>query len=415
MYKVSLVPISAALRLEDALNDILNSVLEELGKLQGFSFALRGMEQEAERPLVIMIMSGGSERKTIDYVADKPGPVVLLAHPFNNSLPAALEIAAYLQGMNRSVALVQTMGNWPQEVQDVLYACIAAKNLQGSRIGRLGYEDETRYPFPGDPVDLIQSNWGPLVVDIPFADLITRYEKYLEHQRAAEVVREILEHSSGSVEPNEEDLHGAAAIYLALQEIVEEHGLDAVALKCFDLLPILKNTACFALAKLNEDGVVAACEGDIISALGMLLLRELTGQPSFLANPSTIDVEAGRISLAHCTVPRSMCSEHVVRSHFESNLGVAFQGTLHNDVYTLFRIGGPTLQDLYAAKTMYVGSGQDDKLCRTQVTLQFAQSEQALQLLRRPLGNHHLVVRGEHLGKLNSFAELILKKEPAHP
>jgi L-fucose isomerase-like protein len=279
----------------------------------------------------------------------------------------------------------------------------------------LGYEDETRYPFPGDPVDLIQSNWGPLVVDIPFADLITRYEKYLEHQRAAEVVREILEHSSGSVEPNEEDLHGAAAIYLALQEIVAEHGLDAVALKCFDLLPILKNTACFALAKLNEDGVVAACEGDIISALGMLLLRELTGQPSFLANPSTIDVEAGQISLAHCTVPRSMCSEHVVRSHFESNLGVAFQGTLHNDVYTLFRIGGPTLQDLYAAKTMYVGSGQDDKLCRTQVTLQFAQSEQALQLLRRPLGNHHLVVRGEHLGKLNSFAELILKKEPAHP
>jgi len=108
------------------------------------------------------------------------------------------------------------------------------------------------------------------------------------------VVREILEHSSGSVEPNEEDLHGAAAIYLALQEIVEEHGLDAVALKCFDLLPILKNTACFALAKLNEDGVVAACEGDIISALGMLLLRELTGQPSFLANPSTIDVEAGQ-------------------------------------------------------------------------------------------------------------------------
>jgi L-fucose isomerase-like protein len=111
-------------------------------------------------------------------------------------------------------------------------------------------------------------------------------------------------------------------VYLALKEIAGAHGLDALALKCFDLLPVLQNTACFALAKLSKDGIVAACEGDIISALGMLLLWELTGEPSFLANPSMVDVEAGQITLAHCTIPRTMCSEHAVRSHFESGLGV---------------------------------------------------------------------------------------------
>ncbi|MGB4638278.1 MAG: hypothetical protein WBI81_11195 [Limnochordia bacterium] len=55
-------------------------------------------------------------------------------------------------------------------------------------------------------------------------------------------------------------------MYLALKEIAGAHGLDALALKCFDLLPVLQNTACFALAKLSKDGIVAACEGDIIHA-----------------------------------------------------------------------------------------------------------------------------------------------------
>lgn len=411
MQKISLVPITAAMRLEDTLGDLLQRILAELSGLAGFDFELCSMEQRVETPTLALIMSGGTESKTVAYLADKPEPVVLLAHPFNNSLPAALEIVAYLQSRGRRVALVQTVGNWTQEVGEVLSTIVAANNLRRMRIGRMGQEDQTRYPCKGDPVELIKTHWGPQVVNIPFAELNIKHEKYLGHPQACELVREIRADSVGIIEPDEGDLEGAAAIYLALKEIVEEYEVDSIALKCFDLLPILKNTACFALAKLNEEGVVAACEGDITSALGMLLVQELTGQPSFLANPSMIDVEAGQIILAHCTIPRNMCSEHVVRSHFESGIGVAFQGTLPADAYTLFRVGGSDLQDPYVAETKYIGSGQDDKLCRTQLTLQFVDKRQALDLLKRPLGNHHIVVRGDHAGKLRTFYELVLHKK----
>lgn len=412
MQQVSLVPISAALRLEDAVDEVLGRVLGELNELEGFSFQIRTVEEKVEGPFVVLIMSGGSERKTVDFVADKPDPIVLLAHPSNNSLPAALEIATYLQGMGRQICLVQTLGNWIEEVRDLLTAILARNRLQGLRIGRIGYEDETRYPFTGDPVELIRKNWGPEVVDIPFVEVIERYQQYSGHPQATEPAQGIVQASTGVKEPSADDLRGAAAVYLALKEIAGDYELAAVALKCFDLLPALQNTACFALAKLNEDGIVAACEGDIISALGMLLLRELTGEPSFLANPSMVDVEAGQITLAHCTIPRTMCSEHAVRSHFESGLGVAFQGTLPDGVYTLFRIGGATLQDLYVAKALYVSSGQDERLCRTQVTLQFAERGKALSLLRRPLGNHHLLVRGDHADKLRIYAQLFLSTNP---
>src|SRR5690606_41068422 len=96
----------------------------------------------------------------------------------NNSLPAALEIATYLQGMGRQICLVQTLGNWIEEVRDLLTAILARNRLQGLRIGRIGYEDETRYPFTGDPVELIRKNWGPEVVDIPFVEVIERYQQY---------------------------------------------------------------------------------------------------------------------------------------------------------------------------------------------------------------------------------------------
>ena len=42
------------------------------------------------------------------------------------------------------------------------------------------------------------------------------------------------------------------------------------------------------------------------------------------------------------------------------------------------------MQDSYVAETKHIGSGQDDKLCRTQLTLQFVDKRQALDLLKRP-------------------------------
>jgi hypothetical protein len=83
MQQVSLVPISAALRLEDAMDEVLGRVLGELNELEGFSFQIRTVEEKVEGPFVVLIMSGGSERKTVDFVADKPDPIVLLAHPSN--------------------------------------------------------------------------------------------------------------------------------------------------------------------------------------------------------------------------------------------------------------------------------------------------------------------------------------------
>ena len=50
---------------------------------------------------------------------------------------------------------------------------------------------------------------------------------------------------------------------------------------------IEKKLGC-SIALLNDDGLTATCEGDIAALITMHIVRLLTGQPSFQANPSRI-------------------------------------------------------------------------------------------------------------------------------
>ena len=65
---------------------------------------------------------------------------------------------------------------------------------------------------------------------------------------------------------------GSWAVYLALKEIAAATMSLSLWPLCFDLSLALQNTACFGSGpNQTEDGIVAACEGSIISALGTLL------------------------------------------------------------------------------------------------------------------------------------------------
>ncbi len=123
------------------------------------------------------------------------------------------------------------------------------------------------------------------------------------------------------------------AIYRRLKALAESRRLDALTLRCFDLVTGLGATGCYALSRLADEGLDSGCEGDIPSIIGLCWLKALSGRPAWMANPSDVEMgEKCRILLAHCTVPRTMLDSYGVRSHFESGLGVAIAVALalHN-------------------------------------------------------------------------------------
>jgi L-fucose isomerase-like protein len=202
-------------------------------------------------------------------------------------------------------------------------------------------------------------------------------------------------------------VRAAAAIGSTLEDIIDHDRLDAVSVRCFDLLSDPGTSGCLALATLNDDGIVAGCEGDVPSTLAMMWIRYLLDQPSWMANPARVDVEHNRIVLAHCTVAPSMVGSIALSTHFESGKGVGISGRFDEQPVTLVRIGGVDLDERWIAEGRIVGTGDDPDLCRTQVTVEL-DGRSVEELLDAPLGNHITLATGHHRSRLERWWRLAI-------
>ena len=357
-------------------------------------------------PLVYMILTGGTEQEVLRLralrSAAQPGePVLLLAHPGHNSLPAALEILARIHQDRQTGRIIFLAGPTDATGLDALAEAVravdAAAFLRRARSGVVGQPSDWLVASVPEPA-AVKRSWGPVLVGIPLDRVHARLA-------AGAPGRSWPGRPRAVVEPAPSDLDHSAAVYEALREIAADHKLDALTVRCFDLVTADRATGCLALARLSDEGVPAGCEGDIPSVLGLLWIHRLTGRPGWMANPARVEPAAGRLLLAHCTVPLDLVREHVLRSHFESGLGAAIQGELPSGDATLFRIGGSELERLWIAEGTGEAAPPEEGLCRTQLTVRIPPAA-ATDLLARPLGNHLLYAPGRWRSLLETAAAL---------
>lgn len=204
--------------------------------------------------------------------------------------------------------------------------------------------------------------------------------------------------SLGRVGDGEE---GALRIYERLKELIQKYKLSGLTLRCFDLLTTVHNTGCLALARLNAEGIPAACESDVPALLTMMLAKQVSGYSGFQVNAARIEQRENNrceILFAHCTVPLNMVDTYEYTTHFESGIGVGIHGELPVGDYTLMKVSG-TLDRIFAADVRLIRNQYEPNLCRTQVWIE-ADKEVADYLLTNPIANHHILCPGHHAGKL---------------
>ena len=107
-------------------------------------------------------------------------------------------------------------------------------------------------------------------------------------------------------------------LYRAIKRICKEEKLSAVTVSCFKLIERTGTTGCLALAMLNDEGIIAGCEGDLQSVFTLLVAKALTGKVGFMANPSMINARNNEIILAHCTIGMKQTERYIIRNHFET-------------------------------------------------------------------------------------------------
>lgn len=350
---------------------------------------------------LIYVRTGGTEgilRPMLPELQRTGQPFYLLTSGSSNSLAASMEILSYLQQQGLAGEILHGTPQYiTRRIQLLERVEKGRRQLRGSRLGIVGKPSDWLISSFYNR-ETVRQRAGIQFVDIPMDKVIKTWEQCDED----------MTETNHFTEENHHNLPGAQRIYLTLKKVVEQHRLQGFTIRCFDLLNAVHNTGCVALARLNSEGLVAGCEGDVPAALSMMICRVLLGVSGFQANPARIDPETGEVTLAHCTIPLDMVERFELDTHFESGIGVGIRGYMPLGDVTLFKVSGDLSHHFVAEGTLIRNEAQPN-LCRTQQVIQLNNPEQARYFLTRPIGNHHIVVPGhqrelleEMLKSLNS-------------
>ena len=412
--KFGFIPVSSSIT-QTPIEEMIGELIPSLHSLGGEQ--LTDEMINVPLPVYYLIVTGGTEEKVLTLQQErekfaKNEPVLLLAHPGNNSLPAALEILARLNQDGEKGRIIylddNTNKGWQDELEKIINQHTVFNQLKNTKIGLIGEPSDWLVASIPE-LSTIKNVWGPSVIKIALEELKLLIDEVKEEQ-IGDDLHSLTVRATEIKEPSKKEMKSVVKVYAALKQLIKKYELTAVSVRCFDLVVDLKTTGCFALSKLNDEGIVAGCEGDLVSTLGMLWANFLTDQIVWMANPAQLDESNNSICFAHCTVPISMVENYKLRSHFESGLGVGIQGELSKGKVTILRLGGKNLEKIWTSNGEIIESGSSENLCRTQVKVKLHGSAKASDLLTSPLGNHVLLMRGSYAKELTEWWETFIEK-----
>ncbi len=354
--------------------------------------------------VIFLVVTGGSERKFLKIHKKFSPPYLFITNKFNNSLPAALEINAYLKGKGRIF-----LWDKRSEKKDFVRALKTLKlteEIKGKKMGVIGKPSFWLIASTPDE-SVVKERFG---IDIDFYPI----EKFIERVKKSddssidEILIGLKKKANKITEIDDNELRKALKVYKTTKEIAVERGWDLLSMECFSIIKPLDTTGCVALSLLTSEGITAGCEGDIPSTLTMYIIEKLTERPAFMGNIAWVDrsgEETTDLYFVHCTVPLKMVKSFSLMTHFETGKGVGIKGFFDRSIGTLTRIGGDSLNRIFFARAKIEKNLRSEMMCRTQIVLKVkAKSDY---FLKRPIGNHHVFSMGDYTEELDLFSEIM--------
>lgn len=354
---------------------------------------LKGIELDfvEKDPLAIYFVTGGSESSAIKAIADRRH-ILLLAFSENNAYASASEVKAWLgsKGMSSWLCNLSDETSIPQ-LKELVGIWSRVRSFTHKRVGIIGNPSEWLI-YSKPKADDLRTRFGIRLISFPWDDLpdplsVAQSEDFLEFFNG---------HGNQNIEDH-------SRVHSLLLEIIEGNKLDGIAVECFPMVQEKGITACLSLARLNDMGLPAACEGDLVSLAGMLLIQHLTGVIPWMANISGVFQDHAEFS--HCTVSPGLTDNFRLTTHFESGKGLSIAGNLYQKVYTIFR-WNQSFDRCFISKGEKTDNQWSSASCRTQLHLKI-NSHDLIKLQNLPLGNHHLIIPGDHTNTLKIACEYL--------
>jgi L-arabinose isomerase len=197
----------------------------------------------------------------------------------------------FVAGRHDDNGAYEEIGTWAR-------AAMAQRLLQGATIGLAGYTFDGMGDF-GVDTTYLNASLGPEKRQVPLNLLA---------ERIAEVKNAELDEELGNdrerfeIGPDvDDDIHRESnRVYLGLKRVVQELSLNAFTMHFQGILenPQIRTLPFLAISKLQQQGLAYAGEGDLLGAVGNLMVRFLAGDTLF-TETFCPDFEGGRIVMGH--------------------------------------------------------------------------------------------------------------------
>ena len=219
------------------------------------------------------------------------------------------------------------------------------------------------------------------------------------------ITKHFMDASGGDlVEPNLDDVIKASRLAASLLILLQNHTASGVAIACFNLISLLDTTSCLGLSYINDcTSSIASCEGDVDSLVSFLMMKQLTDDKLWMANPNLQNDKT--VNFSHCTAPIFVCGKNCncrLRNHHESGKGVSPEVSLPvGQTLTLFRLGND-------AKSVTINTGisiegNAEKTCRTQLRVRLDTFDRYIET---SLGTHQVIAFEDISKELNQLSKL---------
>ncbi len=173
----------------------------------------------------------------------------------------------------------------------------------------------------------VKAKLGTEVIPISVDETLKAHEAISLDAAQAEAQEYWISKAQKIMEPTTDEIVTSARFYLAVKNLMQKYGAQAItSSECMGR----PAKGCLTFSKLNDLGLVGACEGDIDSTLTMMMFNYAFNVPGFITDP-VFDTARNALIHFHCTSvtkldgPKGDRMPFTIRTQTDSGRGVALQ------------------------------------------------------------------------------------------
>ena len=237
--------------------------------------------------IVICPLDFGDERSSVK-VAEKVGvPVLLYAtkEPPANDDPGLTRVSdsycgnlSLASGLYRRKIAFRYAGIFfpgepelQKEFEDFAGAVSVVTALRGARIGQVGVRPASFETVGYDEIAMIQK-FGQNVIHSELSDITDRAKSYADDDEGVQKTMASIRAETPTITVTDRYLLNAAKLERALLDFGERNKLSAMAVQCWPSAARLMGiSVCAIYGRLTGQGLLTACETDVLGALSMLV------------------------------------------------------------------------------------------------------------------------------------------------